>query len=141
MFSPNKLSAYTDPQSKDRPFPLPPPPPPPSLLLLLLLLLMMMTMGLERQARIGNMRKSYKMLLEKHEGKRPVRKVTVRWENNIKIGLKEMWCGVDRYHVQTTADTVMKLTSSIKCGNILNGRVTISAVLNYTFWFGDRRYV
>jgi hypothetical protein len=43
------------------------------------------------KARIGNMRNSYTILFEKPEGKRPLGKLRVSWENSIKIGLEKMW--------------------------------------------------
>jgi hypothetical protein len=35
------------------------------------------------------MRNAYKILAGKREGKRPLGKPTVRWENNIKMDLRE----------------------------------------------------
>jgi hypothetical protein len=39
------------------------------------------------------MRNEYKILVGKSEGKRPLRRQRHRWENNIKINLKETACG------------------------------------------------
>jgi hypothetical protein len=45
---------------------------------------------------MGEMRKAYKILLGKHEGKRPLGRPRRRWEDNIKMGRREIgWDGVD----------------------------------------------
>jgi hypothetical protein len=36
---------------------------------------------------MGDMRNAYKMLVEKHEGKRPVGRYWYRWKNNISMDL------------------------------------------------------
>ena len=47
-------------------------------------------------ARIGEMRRVYRDLVGKPEGKRPLGRAMRRWENNIKIDLQEVECwGVD----------------------------------------------
>jgi len=44
-------------------------------------------------------RHSYKIMVRKLEGKRPCRRSRHRWENNIKMDLKEIgWLGVDWIH-------------------------------------------
>jgi hypothetical protein len=51
-------------------------------------------------ARIEVMRNSYKILVEKPQGKRPLRRPRHRREDNIKMGLREIeWEGVDWVHV------------------------------------------
>jgi hypothetical protein len=41
-------------------------------------------------ARIGQRRSAYRVLVEKSEGKRPLGRAKSRWENNLKIGHKEI---------------------------------------------------
>jgi len=43
-------------------------------------------------ARMGERRVTYRVLVEKPEGKRPLGRPTRRWENNIKMDLQEMGC-------------------------------------------------
>jgi hypothetical protein len=40
-------------------------------------------------ARIGEKKNAYRVLVGKPEGKRPIGTPTFRWENNIKIDLRE----------------------------------------------------
>jgi hypothetical protein len=47
-------------------------------------------------AHMGNKRNSYKVLVGKPEGKRPLGRPRRRWEDNIKIDLKEIvWGDMD----------------------------------------------
>jgi hypothetical protein len=49
---------------------------------------------------MGEMRNVYKILVRKPEGKRQFRRARNRWEENIKIVLKEIWCrSVDWIHL------------------------------------------
>jgi len=51
-------------------------------------------------ALMGEMKKGYKMFVAKSEGKRPVGRHTRRWEDNIRVDLREMrWKVVDWIHV------------------------------------------
>jgi len=43
---------------------------------------------------MGEMRSVYKILVGKPEGKRPLGRPRRRWEDNIKIDLQEVGCGV-----------------------------------------------
>jgi hypothetical protein len=46
------------------------------------------------------MRNEYKILIGWPEGKRPLRRPRYRWEDNIKMGLREIGCvGVDWIHL------------------------------------------
>jgi hypothetical protein len=47
-----------------------------------------------RIARIGERRGVYRILLWKPEGKRPLGRPRRRWEDNIKMDLQEVGCGV-----------------------------------------------
>jgi hypothetical protein len=38
----------------------------------------------------GTTRKAHRVLVRKHEGKRPLGRPTRRWEHNIEIGLREI---------------------------------------------------
>ena len=44
--------------------------------------------------RVGERRGVYRVLLGKPEGKRPLGRTRHRWENNIKIDLQLVGCGV-----------------------------------------------
>jgi len=45
-------------------------------------------------ARIGEGRGTYRVLVGKPEGKRPLGRPRPRWEDNIKMDLQEVGCGV-----------------------------------------------
>jgi len=42
---------------------------------------------------MGEMRGLYRVMVGKPEGKRPLGRPRLRWEDNIKIGLQEVGCG------------------------------------------------
>ena len=44
-------------------------------------------------ARMGEWRGVYRGLVTKPEGKRQLGRPRLRWEDNIKIDLQEVWCG------------------------------------------------
>jgi hypothetical protein len=47
-------------------------------------------------ARVGAKRNAYRILVGKPEGRRPLRKPSRRWVNNIKMDLREIgWGGID----------------------------------------------
>jgi hypothetical protein len=51
-------------------------------------------------ARMGEMRNAYRIFVGKPKGKRPRGRHGRRWENNIRIGLREIgWKGVDWIHL------------------------------------------
>ena len=45
------------------------------------------------EARMGERRGVYRVLVGKHEGKRLIRRPRHRWEDNIKMDLQEVGCG------------------------------------------------
>jgi hypothetical protein len=47
----------------------------------------------EHEARVGEKRGVYRVLVGKLEGKRPFGRPRRRWENNIKMNLREAGCG------------------------------------------------
>jgi hypothetical protein len=47
---------------------------------------------------MGEMRNSYKILVEKPEGKRPLERPTCRWEDRMDVG-EIVWVGVDWIHL------------------------------------------
>jgi len=46
-----------------------------------------------RVARVGERRRVYRVLVGKPEGKRPLGRPSLGWENNIKMDLQEVGCG------------------------------------------------
>jgi hypothetical protein len=51
-------------------------------------------------ARMGEMRNAHKILVTKHEGRKPLGRPEHRWKNNIKMDFKEVGCeSVDWIHV------------------------------------------
>jgi hypothetical protein len=46
-----------------------------------------------RVARMGKRRGVYRVLVGKPDGKRPLRRPSRRWENNVKMYLQEIGCG------------------------------------------------
>jgi hypothetical protein len=70
---------------------------------------------------------AYKILVEKHEGKRPCIRLKCRWEDNIRMDFREVgWEDVDWMHLAQDADqwqalviTVMNLQVPQKAGNFL----------------------
>ena len=48
---------------------------------------------LEHVAHMGKRRGIYRVLMGRHEGKRPLGRPRHRWEYNIKMDLQEMGCG------------------------------------------------
>jgi hypothetical protein len=49
---------------------------------------------------MGEMRKAYRILVHKSEGKRPLGRLRRRWEDNIKIDLRKIgWEDVDWIHL------------------------------------------
>jgi hypothetical protein len=65
---------------------------------------------------VGDRRKMYKVLVRKREGKRPLGRPRLRWQDNIRMDLGRLGRGVewiklaqDRDRRQAVVDTVMKL--------------------------------
>jgi hypothetical protein len=61
---------------------------------------------------MGKKRNSYRILVGKPEGKRPLRRPSLMWEDNIKIGLDGMdWIDLaqDRDQWRALVNTVMNL--------------------------------
>ena len=70
-----------------------------------------------RVARMGERRSVYRVLVGKPEGKRPLGRPRIRWEDNIKMDLQEVGCGgmdwtelaQDRDRWRALVTTVMNL--------------------------------
>ena len=68
-------------------------------------------------ARMGERRGVYRVLVRKREGKRPLGRSRRRWEDNIKMDLREVGCGgmdwfdlaQDRYRWRALVSAVMNL--------------------------------
>jgi hypothetical protein len=79
-------------------------------------------------AHMGNKRNTYRVLERNSKGKRPQRRPRSRWEDNIKIELKEIGWGVmDWIHLdhvrnqwRTLVKTAMKLRVKKKCSEFLD---------------------
>jgi hypothetical protein len=54
---------------------------------------------------MGDMRNAYTILIRKLEGKRPLGRPRRRWEDNMRMDLKEIgWVGVDWIHLAQDRD-------------------------------------
>jgi hypothetical protein len=70
----------------------------------------------------------YRILVGKHECKRPLGRPRRRWEDNIKMDLYEVGCwgmdwidlALDRERWRALVNTVMNFRGSIKCGEFLD---------------------
>jgi hypothetical protein len=57
---------------------------------------------------------TYKILVRKPERKRPLRRLRHRWENNVRMNLKEMvWVSVDWIHLSQDRDQRWALTNTV----------------------------
>jgi hypothetical protein len=78
---------------------------------------------------MGERRDAYGVLVEKPEGKRPVRRLRRRWEDNIKMDLREVgWEGLDWIDLALDRDSwralvnaVMNVRVPYNVGNLLTG--------------------
>jgi hypothetical protein len=57
-----------------------------------------------RVARIGKRRNAYRILVGKPEGKRPLGRPKRRWEDSIKIDLREIGLGCGMYWIDLAQD-------------------------------------
>ena len=79
-------------------------------------------------ARMGERRYSYRVLVGKPEGKRPLGRPRRRWKGNIKIDPQKVECGVyglDRFgsgqgQVAGTCECGNKPSGFVKCGEFLD---------------------
>jgi len=70
------------------------------------------TIWAEHLAHMGEMRNAYKILVEKPEGKRPLRRPRCRWEDCIRLDLRELgWEGVDLMHLVQNRDQLWALVN------------------------------
>ena len=80
-------------------------------------------------ARMGERRGVYMVLVRNTEGKRPLGRPRRRWEDNIKMDLQEVECGVmdwielaqDRGRWRALVNAVMHLLVPLNAGNFLTG--------------------
>jgi hypothetical protein len=62
---------------------------------------------------MGEMRNAYRILVGKYDGKRPHGRPRHRWENNIKMGLREIrFGGVDWIHLAQDRDWCQALVNT-----------------------------
>jgi hypothetical protein len=65
-------------------------------------------------ARVGEKRNAYRILVRKPEGKRPLARPRCRWEDNIKIDLREIgWDGLDWVDLAQDRDQWRALVNTI----------------------------
>jgi hypothetical protein len=65
-------------------------------------------------ARMGERKGVYKVLVGKHEGKRPLGRPRRRWEDNIRMDLQEMGCGgMDWIELAQDRDRWRELVNSV----------------------------
>jgi hypothetical protein len=77
---------------------------------------------------MGEARGVYRVLVGKPEGKRPMGRPRLRWEDNIKIDLQEVGCwgmdwiqlAQDKGQVVGTCECGNEPSGSIKCGEFLD---------------------
>jgi hypothetical protein len=63
---------------------------------------------------MGKKRNAFRILVGKPEGKRPLRRHRRRWENNIKIGIREIGCdGMDWIHLAQDRDQRRALVNTV----------------------------
>jgi hypothetical protein len=63
---------------------------------------------------MGEQRGVYRVLVGKPEGKRPLRRLRRRWEDNIKMDLKEMGCrGMDWIELAQDRDRWRALVNAV----------------------------
>jgi hypothetical protein len=74
------------------------------------------------------MKSTYRILKVKSEGKRPLGKPRSRWDDNIKMDLREIGWEVDWIHLAedkdqwwTLVNTIMNFRVPCKAGNFLSG--------------------
>jgi hypothetical protein len=68
----------------------------------------------EYVARMGERRNSYRVLVGKPEGKRPLGRPRRRWEDNIKIDLREIeWGGTDWITLSQDRDQRIALVNTV----------------------------
>jgi hypothetical protein len=80
-------------------------------------------------SRIGEKRNTYRILVGKPRGKRPLGRPRGRWADNIKMDLREIeWVGMywidvtqDRDQWRALVNTVMNLRVPYNAGNFLSG--------------------
>ena len=78
---------------------------------------------------MGEKRGVYRILVGKPEGQRPLGRSRRRWEDNIKMDLQEVECGVmdwielaqDRGRGRALVNAVMHLLVPLNAGNFLTG--------------------
>jgi hypothetical protein len=65
-------------------------------------------------ARIGEKRTAYRILVGKPDGRRPLRRSRHRWEDNIKMDLREIgWVGMDWFDLAQDRDQWRALVNTV----------------------------
>jgi hypothetical protein len=74
---------------------------------------------------MGERRGVYRLLVGRPEGKRPLGRPRLRWEDNTKMVVQEVGCG-DRDRLQALVNTITNLRVPQNAGTILTGLKLIS---------------
>jgi hypothetical protein len=62
----------------------------------------------------GEKRNAYRVLVGKPEGKRPAERTTHRWEDNIRMNLREIgWGGMDWINLAQNRDQLKALVNTV----------------------------
>jgi hypothetical protein len=64
-------------------------------------------------ARMGERRGAYRVLVGKPEGKRPLGRTGYVWEDNIKMEVREMECGMEWIHLSHDRDRWRAVANSV----------------------------
>jgi hypothetical protein len=80
--------------------------------------------ALETQSLVGEGRNTYRVLVGKSEGKRPLERPRRRWEDGINKDLREIgWGGVERLHLPQNRDRWRAAVNAVMNLRVLAPRI------------------